>query len=399
MFELEQHILGALLASRKAYEKVALRLDLTDFSEVGRFIAKRVGEYYSRDKDAAHVDRALLCAMLAQSVASAKQAEEYRNTVMALPSKSSANNVVQLYRDLHARSLFLQAMQAFSNGKPEARELVRSYLEASEAQDDDSEAEGTQVGFDDFFDDERAAKLRVLPASLNETLRGGIRPGNAIIIFGRPGAGKTLVTVNLVAGLAHDGHKVLYIGNEESKQSIGYRFLSRFSNIPLAKLDSADEAESRDSVKRALELANKRGYQNVHIVHNVTTLAGVRSWVERVKPRVLVLDQVRHINAAEALHQSLEIVTRELRKMAHEHNLIGIGVTQAGEGAEGKPVLTLTHIDSAKTGLQGACDLMLGVGPTDDPTKRWLSICRNKISGVIRFFPITCDEQTTRVIA
>jgi replicative DNA helicase len=399
MFDLEQHIIGALLVSRKAYEKVALRLDLTDFSEVGRFIVKRIGDYYDRDKDASTVDRPLLCAMLAASVASAKQAEDYRNTVMALPTKASASNVAQLYRDLHARSLFLQAMQAFSNGKPEARELARAYLEASEEQGDDAEVEGTQVGFADIFDSAHAAKLRVLPESLNETLRGGIRPGNCIIVFGRPGAGKTLVTINMVSGLAHDGHKVLYIGNEESKQSIAFRFLSRFSNIPLSKLDSANEAESREAVTRALELANKRGYKNVHIVHNVTTLAGVRSCVARIKPRVLVLDQVRHINAAEALHQSLEIVTRELRKMAHEHGLIGIGVTQAGEGAEGKPVLTLTHIDGAKTGLQGACDLMIGVGPTDDATKRWLSICRNKISGVIRFFPVTCDEQTTRIIA
>lgn len=400
MFELEQQVLGAMLSSRKAHDAVAPMLELQDFSEVGRFIAKRVGEYYQRDEAAQSVNRELFAAMMSTALVSAKQAEEYRDVLMQLPSSASAGNVVALYRQLNARSLFLQAMQAFSNGKPEARELVRQYLDATEAADDtDGSSEGTQVGFNEIFDDERAPKLRVVPQSLNELLRGGVRPGNAIIIFGRPGAGKTLVTVNLAAGLAHDGHKVLYIGNEESKQSIAFRFLSRFSGIPLSQLDSANEQESRAAVKRALEISSKRGYQNVHLVHNVTTLAGVRAWTERLRPRVLVLDQVRHINAAESLHQSLEIVTRELRKLAHEFHLIGIGVTQAGKEAEGKQVLTLNDIDSAKTGLQGACDLMLGVGPTDDPTRRFLSVCRNKISGVLQFFPIVTDEQTTRIVA
>jgi hypothetical protein len=52
--------------------------------------------------------------------------------------------------------------------------------------------------------------------------------------------------------------------------------------------------------------------------------------------------------------------------------LHGVGVTQAGMSAEGKPVLDLADIDGAKTGLQGACDAIIGLGkgPNDERSKQ-----------------------------
>jgi hypothetical protein len=76
-------------------------------------------------------------------------------------------------------------------------------------------------------------------------------------------------------------------------------------------------------------------------------------------------------------------------------------VTQAGATAEGKQVLDLADIDGAKTGLQGACDAIIGLGkgPNDEAEKkRVMSICRNKISGTITQFPVFIDTQHTRIM-
>jgi hypothetical protein len=145
-----------------------------------------------------------------------------------------------------------------------------------------------------------------------------------------------------------------------------------------------------------------RNLGNLHIVHGVYSYSAVRQLVQRLQPDMVIVDQIRHFGRGgdEALHQTLERVTQDLRAHAHEAGFTAVGVTQAGMSGEGKPVLDLGDIDGAKTGLQGACDAIIGVGkgPTDEVEhKRTLSVCRNKISGVITHFPVWLDEQHTLI--
>lgn len=396
MFELEQKILAAAAASRQAYDDIAHAVPADTLTEVGKVILRNIGAYYSRDEQAFSVDTDLLAVMLSKALPSPKHCDELVSALRALPEHVSARNVAGICHDIKARETALRASRAMMAGSPDAEALAREFLAVLDAA---SGPETTQMGFDDIFSDDHQPKIAVYPKQLNTVLRGGMRPGSTAIVFGRPGAGKTLVTINLVCGMAYAGHKILYIGNEEPAKLLTLRFLSRLGSEALQNLDSADEEVSREAVRRALHDANQRGMKNVHIVHGVTALPAVRKWIERLKPDVLVLDQVRHISAlGENLTASMEAVARAMRSFAAQYGLIVFGVTQASADAQGKAVLSLTDLDSSKTGLQGAVDLMVGVGHSEDRSTRYLSVCRNKVSGVIEAFPVAVDEQHTSVL-
>lgn len=249
-------------------------------------------------------------------------------------------------------------------------------------------------------------RVPIYPAELNGVFAGGLAPGHCVVVFGRPGAGKTLVACNLAGGFLMSGKVVLHVMNEESQEALTMRYLSMLCPSQHGELQNLTHhsAEKRElCVKYAMEYAlEKRNLRNLHIAHGVYSYATVRELVTRLKPDMVIVDQIRHFGRGgdDALHMTLERVTQDLRQHAHEAGFTGIGVTQAGASAEGKSVLDLADIDGAKTGLQGACDAIIGLGkgPEDGMEKRrTMSVCRNKISGTITHFPVWLDEQHTLI--
>ena len=55
---------------------------------------------------------------------------------------------------------------------------------------------------------------------LNETLRGGLVRGGVYLLAGAPGIGKTTLVNQILAGLALQGRKGLYISTEQSLEEI-----------------------------------------------------------------------------------------------------------------------------------------------------------------------------------
>jgi len=323
-----------------------------------------------------------------------------------IPTAVSVANVRQLARHLSAYKVGLDLADALTRAeRQQARSLAEKYLELSaDAQQDALSDWKPRLTAEDYFgDNSTKPKIRVYPNRLNEVLHGGIRAGHACLIFGRPGSGKTLLTVNMVAGMAAAGHKILYVGNEEPLGTLQHRFLSRLGSERLWDLDSPDRAVARAAYERAEAKALRRGFGNVHLLHGAYGMRDLAPYIAKVKPDVLVIDQIRHMDSGKKgddnLTYRLEAVCRQMRAMAHEHQLVAIGITQAGDRASGKGVLSMEDVDSAKTGVQGAVDLIIGVGVTDEmkrQNKRMLSLARNKLTGREEFFPIWIDEQHTR---
>lgn len=406
MFEVEHHLLAAVLADRQSYAKLQGLLDKSALSEAGQIILKHATDYYDRDDAAGAVDRDVLAATLGTVFPSPKQSQQLIEELRRIPEKVSGKNVVHLAVQLHKHALELKLADALLAHSPEMSTLLQEYQSIGERASELDDTK-TQIGLDEIFS-EQYAKIPFFPKRLCQTVRGGLRPGKSILIFARPGAGKTLLSTNICGSLAAQGHTVLHVINEESARDVALRYLSLLASgknndgPTLNDMDQSDEAATHAAVVKAMKRAKPAGYNNVHILYGLDTLGQVRHWIDRIKPKVLVLDQVRNISAGgEGLTQNLEIITRALRKYSNEYGLIGIGVSQAGESAEGKSLLRLTDLDSSKTGAQGACDLMLGMGVTPElraEGKRWISVCRNKISGVIEDFPIYVDEQHTKIL-
>lgn len=58
---------------------------------------------------------------------------------------------------------------------------------------------------------------------LDRVLGGGIVPGSVVLIGGEPGIGKSTLLLHLLASIAGDGKKVLYVSGEESARQIKMR--------------------------------------------------------------------------------------------------------------------------------------------------------------------------------
>jgi hypothetical protein len=335
-------------------------------------------------------------------------------TLQALPAVS-APNVASIVREEHTNKARLRLAAAIAAGQDFAVELAA--LRALELPLDTSSP--TQLKADDLLK-ACADRVAIYPAMLNGVFAGGLAPGHTGIVFGRPGAGKTLVVCNMAVGFLYSGKTVLHVMNEESMEALTMRYLSLMCLAPYGELRNLTHhlPEIREKcIRQAMALVTEtdpakmstmsnnpapRNFHNLHIAHGVYNYAQVRELVSRLRPDLVIIDQVRHFGRGgdDPLHASLERVTQDLRAHAHEASFTGVGVTQAGASAEGKPILDLADIDGAKTGLQGACDFIVGLGkgPNDEADgMRTMSVCRNKISGTITAFRVSVDTQHTRL--
>jgi hypothetical protein len=91
-----------------------------------------------------------------------------------------------------------------------------------------------------------------------------------------------------------------------------------------------------------------------------------------------------------------------VRQIGSRQNALAISVTQAGESAAGKPVLDMEDVDFSNTGIQGAVDVMIGIGASKDDEnagRRVISLPKNKRTGRHDFFPVEVDIQLNRVVS
>jgi len=75
----------------------------------------------------------------------------------------------------------------------------------------------------------------------DRVLGGGLVPGTLILIGGDPGIGKSTLMLQVLYGLANQGHKVLYVSGEESIRQI--RLRSRRLNTAASELMVVSEVE------------------------------------------------------------------------------------------------------------------------------------------------------------
>ena len=111
----------------------------------------------------------------------------------------------------------------------------------------------------------RAAVPRVYSglAEFDRVLGGGCVPGSLVLLSGDPGIGKSTLVLQMLRGLAYQGHDVLYVSGEESGQQILMR------------------AERLQAVHDRIRLAG------------VTELNLVFEECERLRPRFLVIDSIQ----------------------------------------------------------------------------------------------------------
>jgi len=162
-------------------------------------------------------------------------------------------------------------------------------------------------------------------------LGGGIVPGSVTLIGGEPGVGKSTLLLQVAAGLARQGHRVLYASGEESAGQVRDR---------AARLD---------------------GLHDFLFLQSETQLDRVLDGAERTSPAVLVVDSVQTAFVPDvgstpgSVSQVREVAARlVLHAKATNRAVLLVGhVTKAGELAGPR---TLEHIVDAVIYFEGSAN-------------------------------------------
>lgn len=392
----ERALIGAILHSRKAYEKlVGLGCSSGEFTEAARVVFEAVGEQYTRDGTVKKADSGLLRTQVERRFGAGSMADSVMDFAASVPSNSSGVNIAEEYRLLRLQrvSTTLATLLASGNHSDETQEHVESYRSLVEGEAGEEFKE--RLTLDDFTD-EAGERIKMYPSEINAQIKGGLHRGNNVVIFGRPNSAKTMLGLNNAACMAKNGYKVLYVGNEEPPMDVTRRLLSRMSKIDI------DELETRDGLKDAFKRAGKAYDRNWVLLHKANcTYQDIRRAAARLRPDVIIVDQLKNVHVAEDNRAlQLDKLARQVRELGIEFQCVTISVTQAGESAEGKLVLGQTDVEWSNTGIPGAADLMIGIGVNDEfaaHDKRMLSICKNKLKNWHGAFPVWIDAQRTLV--
>jgi archaellum biogenesis ATPase FlaH len=395
----EARIVRACINDRGAYELFSKYGDAGGFSPPGRHVLKIVRGYYELDGSARQCGDDIVRER-ASRLSNPKHAEQITAYIQGLPADISLNNVIHDIREHRRGAIADRLSVALANRSPEVPALLKEYAELDQVGlEPEPEARRETIKFRDTSRWREPPKatdqlIKLWPGALNQAVGGGARRGHQILVFARPEGGKTLFTINMVAGFLKQKLNVLYIGNEEPIADLDVRIAQR-----LLKMSRYQVNQDRPKVG---DLLDSLPIGELYLEGlSPGSIPEISKLIEEYTPDVLVLDQLRNLRMADASRvEQLEQAATAARNLGKRYGLLVVSVTQAGDSATGKVYLDLNDVDSSKTGIPAQADLMIGVGGSADMLEGGMlgiSLCKNKLSGEHSRFTVQFNKQTGQI--
>lgn len=388
---MESKFLQSIIASRKAYNRVNRFVNQAELSDLGQIIYTLVSEYYEVDAEATECDQNILIHRAERNFPRA-----YEHIKLALRNNISVSpeNVVEEWIDSKRDAIRQKLIDGLVANRP-VEDLIEQYYSVSDLETAEEDAVFISKHPNEIISRITGDNLiKLFPKSLNDEVGGGVPLDSVVVVFARPDVGKTAYMINQVAGSLRNGLKVLYIGNEDPAAKILQRILARLTDMELAEMSGDPE--------KCYELARKRGYDNlVFVSASPGTLKEIGTSVEKYSPSLVIVDQMRNILSKEdGKVAQLEEVAKGLRSLAKKHHVVIFATTQAGDSAEGRLALTMSDLDSSKTGVPGQADLLIGLGADQNyknSDRLMVSICKNKVNGSRSVFPVRIHRGLSKI--
>lgn len=400
---MERQLLSAALRSRNSHALIQEKLapearnkrDVRYTPEL-RILLDMVKEYYEKDGEATSVNKELLEELIDAKVPNDKHKARLKAMMAeALSTDVSIPNINSLVRTALRHEIGGKLSVKMANREDVSEEELAEYI-ATLRDDGDSDegAEGVHrpdtlaKALKETLAGERG--LSLYPPALNNAIGPrGLQEGSHVVVFGRPEISKSGFCITNASRWAMGGKKVLYFINEDPEVNIHLRILCCLTGFT--------EEDVLKDIDKAIKMAQTRGFDNIAIKGLTPgTALEIDKWIVEEKPDVIIVDQLRNLWAkADSRTNQLDQVARDVRDLGKKHGIVVLSVSQAGESAEGKAILGMTDIDSSKTGLPAAADVLIGIGATQEHVAtgyRVLTLCKNKVNGnhdslTVRFIP------------
>lgn len=173
---------------------------------------------------------------------------------------------------------------------------------------------------------------------LDHRLGGGLRPGDLIIVAGRPSIGKSALAFQVAENVARTGAPALVLSMEMSRQDVLDRAVAGESRIPLEAIRSGErvqEANVEAALKRFQAWPLYIDDSPAMPIHEVRAKA--RAAKRRHGIRLVVLDYLQLMpGEGENRNHELGEITRGLKALAKELELPVVVLSQMNRAIEGR---------------------------------------------------------------
>jgi archaellum biogenesis ATPase FlaH len=307
----------------------------------------------------------------------------------------SVPNAFNEYKELKKASIGKRLAMSLEGDGKAVQELMEQYRSIDHI-GGKSRIDYSHIRLDEALDEIDASRLiRVGPKSLNDRLDGGLVPGCQTAIYAPTEVGKTLIAINMCATMLKDGRKVLYCGNEDSRQMMLRRFYSRMSGM--------NKHQMQDNRELAIKKAYDNGIGNLLFAAlDPGTIHDIEAAIKQHNPEVVFVDQMANLMCGKQFSkvEKCEHLAAELRSLAQRYGVANVIVHQASDSANGKLILDKSDMYFSNVGIQGQMDVMLGIGMDEvfhDNHQRMLCLTKNKLSGNHSSWPVIVQEDLSLV--
>jgi replicative DNA helicase len=368
--EAEQSVLGGLMLDSSAWDNVADVVKSGDFYRPDhRLIFEAIGALASEAKP---VDVVTVSEQLERRGQLTDAGGLAYVSTLARDTPTAAN--IRSYADIVRERALLRALiqagsdivtSAFQNDGETARDLVdraeQKVFEIAERgarnRDGAIPARALLPDLIDKIDDwyTNPNKLRGLPSGFTDLDRktGGFRPGDLIIVAGRPSMGKTTLAVNMAEFAALDSETraaVAIFSMEMPSEQLLLRMMSSVGHVPLVKVRSGKmDAADWDRITGA---SQQLGDARIYIDETpALTPTELRARARRVKREhglsLVVIDYLQLMQVpGNKENRATEIaeISRGLKALAKELEVPVVALSQLNRGVEQrenkKPVMS-----------------------------------------------------------
>lgn len=178
----------------------------------------------------------------------------------------------------------------------------------------------------------------------------GFYPGEFVIFGSRPAMGKSALLQTLVMNMSKD-HPVLYFSLEASEGALMQRLVSQLTEIPFYKIMRNDLNALEKQLVKGIdkEFSGRKFYINDDNINSLTALREIcKKYVDECGVELICIDYIQLIRTDRYRHnreQEMSYVSRELKKIAKDLNVVVIATSQLSRsvemrGGDKRPILS-----------------------------------------------------------
>jgi len=374
-YEAEQSVIGSLLMDyKKVMPLAALKLTEEDFHTPElRTLYSTCLKLFKSEKP---VDAVTVLSVVGN---------EYKETVKfaaeTTPSISNASAYIDAVKEqsqkIAAYNKAVEFIQSLEEEKPTVSECRGQAAEIATCFNNNAlqKAVTAEQGFMDFIDRQEHPKKHL--GSGFEFLDRAIYidPGDFIIIGGRPSAGKTAFTLQMMLHMAEE-HKVGYFSLETSTEKVFERLISNYAWASFTKIKTNKlEDEDWTHIVSSYNTFTKLGFEVVPAAG--WTVEQIKSFSQIAGYEIIFIDYLTLISAkGQDETEKATNISKDLHILAQQNGITVVALSQLNRAGDGE--LSLRSLRQSGQIEQDADVVILLNYDSTTPDVRGIKIAKNK---------------------